>query len=101
MVFFNFRNSYGKDPLYLPLYAKIFSRFGSQISEFLGERDFLERTWLVVEFFSNLPKDRETEIRSELMEEIKTRRMDIWSWIKRQFDMATKGDSHVLTHKRR
>jgi hypothetical protein len=34
-----------------------------------------------------------------LMEGIKTRRMDIWLWIKRHFNMVTKGDFCVLTHK--
>jgi hypothetical protein len=96
-AFFNSRKFRGKDPLFLPLYSRIFGRFGSQVSEFLGKGDSLKMTWIVVEFFSNLPHG--TEIKSELMEMIKTHRMDIWLWIKRHFNMVTKGDFCVLAHK--
>jgi hypothetical protein len=99
MAIFYFRRSYGKDPLHFSLYTKIFGRFGSQVSEFLSEGYFLKMTLIVVEFFSNLPKDRETEIRSVLMERIEAHRMDIWLWIKRHFDMVTKGNFCVLAHK--
>jgi len=90
----------GKNLLaFLPLYAKIFRRFGNQFSEFLTQPEFLGLTSVIVEFFSNLPHCMETEIGFEMMEEIKSHRPDIWSWIGGQFDMVTKGDSYVLTHK--
>jgi len=96
-TFFNRHNLEGHCLTFLPLYAKIFRCFGNQASEFLGWRGFLKMTWMVVEFFSNLPSDEGTEIKSEPMERIKTFRADIWSWINRQFDIVDKGESCLLT----
>jgi hypothetical protein len=84
---------------FLPLYAMIFNRFGGQVSGFLYQKKFRELTWMVVEFFSNLPNDRETEIHHGVMEIVKMHRKDIWSWINRQFDMVVREHSYVLTHR--
>ena len=98
-IFFTYCRSKGYWLDFSPLYAKIFSRFGSQVSEFLVQPEFLKMTWMVVEFFLNLP--HETEIRSELMEGTKASRMDIWLWIDRQFKMVVKGDFYLITHKQK
>jgi len=95
----NIGSALHSDICFSPLFSKIFSRFGGQVSEFLGKRDFLEITWMVVEFFLSLPRDAGTEIRSEIIKVIEAERIDIWSWINRLFDVVDKGSFYLLIHK--
>jgi len=98
-VFFDCYHSNGHYIAFLPLYAKIFSHFNSQVSEFPGNPRLCKLTLIVVEFFLNLSNNRRTEIKSELMKEIEADRMDVWLWINRQFDIVAKGDFYLLIHR--